>query len=71
VPLLAAISLVVWWLSGWTVEIVLLIAGLYFLPFVPALFRNSRVIWMHFDRVVDPDPTSERYAPATPRSQRS
>jgi uncharacterized protein (DUF983 family) len=63
VPLLAAISLSVWWISGWRVEIVLLVAGVYFLAFVPAIFRYSRVIWMHFDRVVDPDPTSERYAP--------
>jgi len=34
---------------------VLLTAGLLFLPFVPAIFRYSRVIWMHFDRALDPD----------------
>jgi hypothetical protein len=71
VPLLAAISLLVWWISGWRVDLVLLMAGLYFLPFVPAIFRYSRVIWMHFDRVVDPDPTSERYATVSPRSRQS
>jgi Protein of unknown function (DUF983) len=71
VPLLAAISLIVWWLAGWRVEVVLMVAGLYFLAFVPAIFRYSRVIWMHFDRVVDPDPTSERYAAPIRRSQQN
>jgi uncharacterized protein (DUF983 family) len=72
VPLLAALALITWWISGWRAEIVIAIGGLYFLAFVPAIFRYSRVIWMHFDRVVDPDPTSERYAPPlTPRSPRS
>ena len=41
--------------------VALLIAIVYFLPFVPAVFRYSRVVWMHFDRVVDPTPESERY----------
>jgi hypothetical protein len=61
VPLLAGLCLLVWLASGWRVEWVLLVAGLLFLPFVPALFRYSRVIWMHFDRVVDPSLESERY----------
>ena len=71
VPLLAALAMATWWLSGWRAEIVLLVAGLYFVPFVPAIFRSSRVIWMHFDRMIDPDPTSERYAPPRPPSPRS
>ena len=71
VPLLAAISLIVWWITNWTVEVVLLVAGVYFLPFVPAIFRYSRVIWMHFDRVVDPNLESERYAPPRSNSTRS
>jgi hypothetical protein len=36
------------------VAAVLVAAGLLFLPFVPAIFRYSRVIWMHFDRALDP-----------------
>jgi len=63
VPLLGLLYVPIALISGWTVEWVLLAAGLYFLAFVPALFRYSRVIWMHFDRVVDADPESERYAP--------
>ena len=61
VPVLAVLCVLVWLASGWRVEWVLLVAGLLFLPFVPALFRYSRVIWMHFDRVVDPSLESERY----------
>ena len=68
VPLLALLTLVVELLSGWRFDFVLLIAGIYFLPFVPAIFRYSRVIWMHFDRIVDPTLESERYAP--PRGDR-
>ena len=30
------------------------IAALLFLPFVPLLFRASRVIWIHLDRTIDP-----------------
>ena len=61
VPLLTVLCLIVARLTGWTMEYVLLESGLLFLPFVPALFRYSRVVWMHFDRVVDPDLGSEHF----------
>src|SRR5689334_5106981 len=60
-PLVGAIALLVWLASGWRAEMVILVSGLLFLPFVPPLFRYSRVIWMHFDRVVDPNQESERF----------
>jgi hypothetical protein len=44
-------------------DIALLVAALYFLPLVPALFRYSPVLWMHFDRLVDPSLESERDVP--------
>ena len=31
------------------------VATLLFLPFVPAIFRYSRIIWIHLDRTIDPD----------------
>ena len=74
VPLLALLTLVIELLSGWRFDLVLLIAGIVLLSiagaaqFVPAIFRYSRVIWMHFDRIVDPTLESERYAP--PRRDR-
>ena len=46
VPLLALLTLVIWLITGWRFDLILLIATLYFLPFVPAIFRYSRVIWM-------------------------
>jgi hypothetical protein len=70
IPLFALLYLVIALVTGWGMEIVLLLAALYFIPFAPALFRYSRVIWMHFDRVVDPNPESETYAAEPPRSER-
>ena len=66
VPILAALALGVAYVSHWTAEIDILVAGILFLPLVPPVFRYSRVIWMHFDRVVDPNPESERYAATLP-----
>ncbi len=62
VPLLAVLALTVAFTTHWSAELSILVGGVLFLPFVPAIFRYSRVIWMHFDRVVDSDPESERYA---------
>ncbi|MBM4435453.1 MAG: DUF983 domain-containing protein [Chloroflexi bacterium] len=42
----------------WTLlplEWALLAAALLFLVTVPAIWRYSRVIWMHIDRALDPD----------------
>jgi uncharacterized protein (DUF983 family) len=63
VPILGLLALGVSYFSHWSPEISILVAGVLFLPLVPPLFRYSRVIWMHFDRIVDSDPESERYAP--------
>jgi uncharacterized protein (DUF983 family) len=30
------------------------VAALLFLPFVPLLFRASRIIWIHLDQTIDP-----------------
>lgn len=69
VPILACLALLVASVTNWSAEIAILVAALLFLPLVPAVFRYSRVVWMHFDRMVDPSLESERYAP--PRSTRS
>jgi uncharacterized protein (DUF983 family) len=61
-PLLGGLAVLIWLATGWRVEMVLLVSGLLFLPFVPPLFRYSRVIWMHFDRMVDPNLESEHFA---------
>ena len=61
VPLVALLTLIVLLVTGWRFDLVILVAAAYFVPFVPAVFRYSRVVWMHFDRVVDPTLESERY----------
>jgi hypothetical protein len=66
VPLLSLLCWLAWLVTGWPVEWVILVGGLYFLPFAPAIFRSSRVIWIHFDRLVDANPESERYAVRKP-----
>ena len=62
VPLLGVLTLFFWLALRWELEWAFGAACLLFLLFVPAIFRYSRVIWMHFDRLIDPDPTSESYA---------
>jgi uncharacterized protein (DUF983 family) len=52
--LFGGLALACWLATGWPLEGVLVAAGLLFLPFVPAIFRYSRVIWMHLDRALDP-----------------
>jgi Protein of unknown function (DUF983) len=39
---------------GWPVMRLLLVASIGFLPFVPAVFRYSRILWIHFDRHFEP-----------------
>ncbi|MBI3448117.1 MAG: DUF983 domain-containing protein [Acidobacteria bacterium] len=54
VPLLAVLAVAVRLAKpGWSVDAVLGTAALLAIPFVPALFRYSRVLWMHLDREID------------------
>ena len=41
-------------LRGWPMIRLLLVAGLLFVPFIPAVFRYSRILWIHFDRHFEP-----------------
>jgi uncharacterized protein (DUF983 family) len=67
VPLAGALFGLVWLVAGlglgWGFEWLFVATVLALLPFAPALFRYSRVAWMHFDRLVDSDPENERYVP--------
>ena len=38
-----------------SVLITVAFATLMFLPFVPLVFRASRILWIYFDRAVDPE----------------
>jgi hypothetical protein len=55
VPLLGILTLLFWLGLRWEVERALVAACLIFLLFVPAIFRYSRVLWIHFDRWTEPE----------------
>ncbi len=42
--------------SFWPVRWIMALSVLLFLPCVPTIFRYSRVLWMHIDWLIDPDP---------------
>jgi hypothetical protein len=48
------ILLLHWLLPNWRWEFVILLSGLFFIPFVPVVFRYSRVLWMFFDHWASP-----------------
>jgi uncharacterized protein (DUF983 family) len=55
VPVLAACTGVVYLLApGLSFEAMIGVAVVLFLPFVPLLFRTSRVLWIHLDQTIDP-----------------
>ena len=55
VPLIAALTAVVYLIAPHlSFEATLAVATVLFLPCVPAIFRISRVVWIHFVETVDP-----------------
>jgi uncharacterized protein (DUF983 family) len=56
VPILFAIFVVLWhfFAGTWPLTFNLLVTFVVFLPWVPLIFRYSRVIWMHVDWKLDP-----------------
>ena len=55
VPLLAILTLFFWLVLHWEIEWAFAAAGLVFLLGIPAIFRYSRVAWIHFDRWTEPE----------------
>jgi hypothetical protein len=57
VPLLGLIALAIHEVRpGWSSSAVLMATLVAAVPFVPALFRYSRVLWIHLDRSIDRSP---------------
>ena len=55
VPITAAIALTTSYIfPGWSFERVIGVAFAALLPLSPLFFRYSRILWIHFDRTVDP-----------------
>ena len=55
VPVMGGFILLFWVVARWSWDAILLISAAALLPFVPAITRWSRVVWIYFDRAVDPD----------------
>jgi len=54
-PVMAVCVLVVYLIApNLSFEATIALAALLFVPFVPLLFRYSRILWIHLDQTVDP-----------------
>jgi hypothetical protein len=45
-------------LPGWNSVVIALLAEVPYLPFIPAVFRYSRVLWTYYDRYLWPEDDS-------------
>lgn len=56
VPILGLL-LLVWYLllPAWRIEFLIGLAGFSYLPFMPLVFRYSRVLWIYFERWASPN----------------
>ena len=55
IPPVLVLVLVLWWLTAWRFDVVLVAAFVAYLPLVPAVTRFARVLWLYLDRHFDPD----------------
>lgn len=55
VPLMALLVAIFWLVTGWRIEKLIIAAALVLVPFAPFLTLFARVLWLHFDRAMDPD----------------
>ena len=55
-PMVFTLTVLSWLLGAGAWSRSLLFGSILFLPLAPAVFRYSRVIWMHLDQVLDPRP---------------
>jgi hypothetical protein len=55
VLILAPITALLWFLSGWGITKIIIWAVVFFLPFAPTITLFSRVLWIYLDQSVDPE----------------
>lgn len=53
--MITVFSILLWWIMRWPLEKNVVVAIVVFVPFAPSISRLSRVIWIYFDRTVDPE----------------
>lgn len=54
VPIMGGFVALFWAVTSWSWNTILLVATVALLPFVPAITRWSRILWIYFDQAVDP-----------------
>jgi hypothetical protein len=54
-PLIVAFGLALWVLTNWGFAKIGIWAVVFFLPFAPILTFLSRVLWIYFDQMMDPE----------------
>jgi hypothetical protein len=54
IPPVLALVLLMWRLTGWDFDVAVFCAFVAYLPFVPAVSRWSRVLWLYLDQHFDP-----------------
>jgi Protein of unknown function (DUF983) len=42
-------------LPPWRIEVIIGLAAIAYIPFMPLVFRYSRVFWIHFERWANPN----------------
>ena len=55
IPPVLALVLLLWWLTAWRFDLVLVAAFVAYLPVAPLVTRFARVLWLYMDRYFDPD----------------
>ena len=55
IPPVLILVLLLWRLTNWRFDAVLVAAFVAYLPFVPFVTRFARVLWLYVDRHFDPD----------------
>ena len=54
IPPVLLLILIIWRLTGWDYDVSIIAAFVAYLPFVPAVARFARVVWMYIDQAFDP-----------------
>jgi uncharacterized protein (DUF983 family) len=52
---ISLLAVILWVVSRWSLEKIVIGSVLLFLPLVPALTFVSRVLWIYFDQAIDPE----------------
>ena len=54
IPPVLLLILLIWRFTGWDYDVSIVAAFVAYLPFVPAVARFARVVWMYIDQAFDP-----------------